>query len=99
MRRWTGGNLAETLDNLAETIRRRRAVRLKAQSLTAEIRATVMVLALLPAGVAALMLVVSPGYILQLFTTADGRMLLGIALLVQATGLLIIRLITRQALG
>jgi tight adherence protein B len=99
LQRQTGGNLAETLDNLAETIRRRRAVRLKAQSLTAEIRATVMVLALLPAGVAALMLVVSPGYILQLFTTADGRMLLGIALLVQATGLLIIRLITRQALG
>jgi len=99
LQRQTGGNLAETLDNLAETIRRRRAVRLKAQSLTSEIRATVMVLALLPAGVAALMMVVSPSYILQLFTTDSGRMLLGIAMLVQATGLVIIKLITRKALG
>jgi tight adherence protein B len=99
LQRQTGGNLAETLDNLAETIRRRRAVRLKAQSLTSEIRATVMVLALLPAGVAALMMVVSPSYILQLFTTESGRMLLGIAMLVQATGLVIIKLITRRALG
>ncbi|WP_017667761.1 type II secretion system F family protein [Sandarakinorhabdus sp. AAP62] len=99
LQRQTGGNLAETLDNLAETIRRRRAVRLKAQSLTSEIRATVMVLALLPAGVAALMMVVSPNYILQLFTTESGRMLLGIAMLVQATGLVIIKLITRKALG
>lgn len=99
LQRQTGGNLAETLDNLAETIRRRRAVRLKAQSLTSEIRATVMVLALLPAGVAALMMVVSPNYILQLFTTESGRMLLGIAMVVQATGLVIIKLITRRALG
>jgi tight adherence protein B len=99
LQRQTGGNLAETLDNLGETIRRRRAVRLKAQSLTAEIRATVLVLALLPAGVAVLMLAVSPAYILQLFTTENGRLLLGIALLVQATGLIIIRLITRRALG
>ncbi|WP_310476673.1 type II secretion system F family protein [Sandarakinorhabdus sp.] len=99
LQRQTGGNLAETLDNLAETIRRRHAVRLKAQSLTSEIRATVMVLALLPAGVAALMMVVSPSYIMQLFTTQSGRMLLGVAMLVQATGLVIIKLITRKALG
>lgn len=99
LQRQTGGNLAETLDNLAETIRRRRAVRLKAQSLTAEIRATVMVLALLPVGVGALMLVVSPSYILQLFTTENGRLLLGIALVVQATGLVIIKLITQRSLG
>ena len=99
LQRQTGGNLAETLDNLAETIRRRRAVRLKAQSLTSEIRATVAVLALLPVGVAGLMMVVSPTYILQLFTTQSGRMLLGIAMLVQGTGLVIIRLITRRALG
>ena len=45
------------------------------------------------------MMVVSPAYILQLFTTDSGRMLLGIAMLVQGTGLVIIRLITRRALG
>ena len=99
LQRQTGGNLAETLDNLAETIRRRRAVRMKAQALTSETRATVMVLAVLPLGVAAVMLLVSPDYILQLFTTPGGRRLLGIALVVQAFGLLVIRIISRKSLS
>jgi tight adherence protein B len=99
LQRQTGGNLAETLDNLAETIRRRRAVRMKAQALTSETRATVMVLAVLPLGVAAVMLLVSPDYILQLFTTPGGRKLLGIALVVQAFGLLVIRIISRKSLS
>lgn len=99
LQRQTGGNLAETLDNLAETIRRRRAVRLKAQALTSETRATVAVLAVLPLGVAAAMMVVSPDYILQLFTTASGRKLLGIAMVVQAFGLLVIRIIARKSLA
>lgn len=99
LQRQTGGNLAETLDNLAETIRRRRAVQMKAGSLTAEIRATVAVLALLPLGVGGLMLVVSPGYVMQLFTTQNGRLLLGIAMVMQAIGLFIIRQITRRTLG
>jgi tight adherence protein B len=99
LQRQTGGNLAETLDNLAETIRRRRAVRMKAQALTSETRATVLVLAVLPLGVAAVMLLVSPDYILQLFTTPGGRKLLGIALVVQAFGLLVIRIISRKSLS
>lgn len=99
LQRQTGGNLAETLDNLAETIRRRRAVRLKAQALTSETRATVAVLAVLPLGVAAVMMLVSPDYILQLFTTAPGRRLLGIAMVVQAFGLLVIRIISRKSLS
>lgn len=98
LQRQTGGNLAETLDNLSETIRKRRAVRLKAQALTSETRATVAVLAVLPLGVAAVMMIVSPD-ILQLFTTASGRRLLGIAMVVQAFGLLVIRIITRKTLA
>jgi tight adherence protein B len=99
LQRQTGGNLAETLDSLSETIRKRRAVRQKAQALTSETRATVMVLALLPLGVAAAMMVVSPDYILQLFTTERGRRLLGIAMVVQAFGLFIIRIITKRTLS
>jgi len=99
LQRQTGGNLAETLDNLAETIRRRRAVRMKAQALTSETRATVLVLAVLPLGVAAVMMLVSPDYILQLFSTAGGRRLLGIAMVVQAFGLLVIRIISRKSLS
>ncbi len=99
LQRQTGGNLAETLDSLSETIRKRRAVRQKAQALTSETRATVLVLAVLPLGVAAAMMVVSPDYILQLFTTERGRRLLGIAMVVQAFGLFIIRVITKRTLS
>jgi tight adherence protein B len=99
LQRQTGGNLAETLDNLAETIRKRRAVRLKARALTSETRATVVVLALLPVVVAAVLMVVNPPYVLQLFTTPDGRFLLGVAILVQMVGLAVIRVISRRSLS
>lgn len=99
LQRQTGGNLAETLDNLAETIRKRRAVKLKARALTSETRATVFVLALLPVVVAAVLMLVNPPYITQLFTTADGRQLLGIAIIVQMIGLAVIRFISRRSLA
>ncbi len=97
LQRQTGGNLAETLDNLAETVRRRRALRDRAHALTAEAKATVVVLALLPLGVAALLLFVSPDYIITMVTTTAGRNLLGIALVAQGIGLFLVRLIARRA--
>lgn len=99
LQRQTGGNLAETLDNLAETVRRRRAIKMKAAALTSEAKATVAVLAVLPAGVAAVLLFVNPAYILELVTTKDGKALLGLAIAIQATGLLVIRAILRRSLG
>ncbi len=99
LQRQTGGNLAETLENLSDTIRKRRAVKLKARALTSETRATVLVLALLPVVVAAVLMVVNPPYVLQLFTTPDGRRLLGIAILVQMFGLAVIRTISRRGLS
>lgn len=98
LQRQTGGNLAETLDNLADTMRKRRTVRLKARALTSETRATVLVLALLPALVAAVMMVINPDYIMQLVDNPDGRRLLGAAVVIQALGLAIIRTITRRTL-
>lgn len=99
LQRQTGGNLTETLENLSETIRKRRAVRLKARALTSETRATVWVLALLPVVVGAILMVVNPPYVMQLFVTPGGRRLLGIAIIVQMMGLAIIRSLSRRALS
>lgn len=99
LQRQTGGNLSETLENLSETIRKRRAVRLKARALTSETRATVWVLALLPVVVGAILMVVNPPYVMQLFVTPGGRRLLGIAIIVQMMGLAIIRSLSRRALS
>ncbi len=99
LQRQTGGNLAETLENLAETIRRRRAVRLRAQALTSETRATVAVLAVLPVVVGGILMLVSPDYVMELFVTESGRRLLGAALVIQAFGLAVIRMISRRSLS
>lgn len=98
LQRQTGGNLAETLENLADTMRKRRAVRLKAKALTSETRATVAVLAVLPAVVAAVLMLINPGYIMQLVDNPGGRRLLGVAIVVQMIGLAVIRAISRRTL-
>ena len=41
LQRETGGNLTETLDNLADVIRKRRAVRQRAHALSAEARTSI----------------------------------------------------------
>lgn len=99
LQRQTGGNLAETLENLADTMRKRRAVRMKAKALTSETRATVVVLALLPAVVAGVLLLINPGYIMQLIDNPSGRRMLGAAIVIQAIGLAVIRAISRKTLG
>lgn len=99
LQRQTGGNLTETLDNLAETVRRRKAIRLRAQALTAETKATVTVLAILPAAVGGLLFFVNRDYIMQLFTTDAGRTVLGAAIGVQSFGLYVIRTIIKRSLG
>lgn len=99
LQRQTGGNLSETLENLADTMRKRRAVRLKAKALTSETRATVVVLAILPVVVAGVLMLINPGYIMQLVDNAAGRRLLGVAIVVQMIGLAVIRSISRRTLG
>lgn len=99
LQRQTGGNLTETLDNLSETVRRRKAVRLKAQALTSEARATITVLAILPFAVSVILYFVNQDYVMQLFNTASGRVVLGVAIGIQSFGLYIVRVIIKRSLA
>jgi tight adherence protein B len=98
LQRETGGSLAETLDNLSEVIRTRKAITLKAKALSAEARMSVYVLAALPFFAVGALSVMSPEYIGKLFEP-DGKMLLGIAAILMTLGLgsmqLMIRSISR----
>jgi len=85
VQRETGGNLAETLNNLADLLRRRRSLRQKARAMASEARASTMILGSLPIVVALLLLVLSPHYIMTLFTDVRGLILCAIA-----TGMLVI---------
>jgi len=87
VQRETGGNLAETLNNLSNVIRSRRAARAKAHAMASEARASTMILGCLPILVMAVLAVTSPNYIMPLFTDVRGLMLLGVAFLMLVTGI------------
>lgn len=94
----TGGGLTETLENLADVIRKRVALRSKAYALASEARTSAMVLSALPFVSGLGLAVLSPAYIAILFTEESGRNLLGIAMLSLSTGILAMRMIIRSSL-
>lgn len=72
----TGGNLAETLENLADMVRRRVAMAGKARALSAEGRLSALVVAALPFAVGAFMSILNPGYMDEFVTNVNGPMLI-----------------------
>jgi tight adherence protein B len=85
VQRQVGGNLAEILDTVAETVRERSAVRRQVDALSAEGRISMKILVGLPFLVALYIAKVNPGYMKQLFTTG-----LGLAMLVGAAALMVV---------
>jgi tight adherence protein B len=84
IQREVGGNLAEILDTVADTVRERDQIRRQVDVLTTEGRLSMYILAALPIGIAAYMLVVNRSYISLLWKTTPGLVMLvsGISLLV-----------------
>jgi tight adherence protein B len=82
----TGGNLAETLGNLADLIRRRRQLRLKIKAMSAEARASAMIIGSLPFIMFTLLMIVNADYMMTLFQSVRGKMMAGGALLWMAIG-------------
>ena len=80
VQRETGGNLAETLANLSDLLRRRRMMQQKVRAMSSEARASTMILGSLPFVVTGILFMTSPTYIKTLFSDARGMMLIGIAI-------------------
>ncbi|HUZ75040.1 MAG TPA: type II secretion system F family protein [Stellaceae bacterium] len=76
VQRETGGNLAETLENLDTILRRRRQMRLKVKALSSEARASAMIIGALPFLMMAVLSVADAGYLAVLFTEHLGHLLL-----------------------
>ena len=91
VQRSVGGNLGEILDTVAATMRDRERIRGEISALTAQQTLTGIVIGLLPVGVGAMFLVVSPDYISVLFTESMGKIMLGAAVVLEAVGIMIIR--------
>ncbi len=71
-----GGNLANVLDNIEETIRTRVGIENELATLTAQTRASAWVITLLPFGVGALLLFLAPAYFQPMLISPLGRVLL-----------------------
>ena len=75
IQRQTGGNLAETLENLSGVLRDRKKMKDKVRSMSSEARASAMIIGSLPFGVACIVSVVNPGYLAPLFTETTGQIM------------------------
>lgn len=91
IQRSVGGNLSEVLETVAETMRERARIRGEINTLTAQQKLTGIVIGLLPIGVGGMFLLISPDYIGVLFTNGIGLMMLGVAAVLEAIGVFIIR--------
>ncbi len=93
--REVGGNLADTLDNLADTLRRKLVMEGKIDSLTAQGKLQGIVMSLLPMLLAAVLMKLEPKAMGMLFTTRIGWMVVAIVAVLQILGFISIRKITR----
>jgi tight adherence protein B len=86
-----GGNLSEALGNLSNVLRSRKLLREKIKALSSEAKASAMIIGSLPVIVMLLVYMTTPAYIMSLFTTDLGHLLLLIAAALMATGIYIMR--------
>lgn len=72
----TGGNLAEALANLSTVIRARKLMREKVKAMSGEAVASAAIIGSLPPGVVAMISIMSPAYMVPLFTDQRGHLML-----------------------
>jgi len=95
VQRETGGNLAETLENLDSILRRRRQMKLKIKAMSSEARASAAIIGALPFIMLAILSAVNQGYIAKLFDTSMGNMMLGAGGFSMAIGIFIMQKMAR----
>jgi tight adherence protein B len=86
IQREVGGNLAEVLDLVASTMRERSELRRHIHALTSEGRLSAVILFVLPFFMIGLLLLVNPGYMTLMFTTATGLTLMAVGLILLVVG-------------
>ncbi|MGO1117731.1 type II secretion system F family protein [Rhodovibrionaceae bacterium A322] len=80
IQRETGGNLTETLANLAELLRQRRQLKLKIKAMSAEAKASAYIIGALPFVMFGLIWMVNSEYLGPLFSDPRGLIMAGVSL-------------------
>ena len=90
-----GGNLAEVLDTVTNTIRERNQLRRQVKALSAEGKISAIILLSLPIVIAFFIAMISPDYLAELTNTGAGRVMMGVAALLMFAGAAWIKKIIR----
>lgn len=90
IQRRSGGNLAEILEGVASTIRERQSFFREVQTITSKERFSALLVAAFPLSIIAVLTLMAPETYGLLFTDPMGRVMLGIAVALDAVGFFII---------
>jgi tight adherence protein B len=85
----TGGNLSESLGNLSSVLRARKLMKEKVKALSAEAKASAMIIGALPIVVMAMVYFTRPAYIATLFTDPVGHLILLCCAVMMSLGIFI----------
>lgn len=86
-----GGNLSEALTNLSKVLRNRVKMKAKVKALAAEANASAIIIGALPFMVGTLVSLVTPGYMMPLFTTSLGHLWIGIGAVMMGFGIFVMK--------
>ncbi len=95
IQRETGGNLAETLHNLSELLRKRQQLKLKIKAMSSEARASAWIIGSLPFLMFGILLLINSEYVLMLFNDDRGLFMVGGALFMIMLGILVMAKMVR----
>jgi tight adherence protein B len=87
----SGGNLSEALGNLSGVLRDRYRLAAKVKALSAEAKASAMILASLPPGVMGMMAMTAPDFAEPLYTTRTGTVFITLGLVWMGMGILVMK--------
>ena len=90
IQRQVGGDLASILDTISETIAERVRMRREVMTLTAQGRASALVVSCIPIGLVAAVSILNPNYLKPLIETELGRMFIVAAVILQLIGFIVI---------
>ncbi|MBR1761507.1 MAG: type II secretion system F family protein [Schwartzia sp.] len=91
IQRQVGGNLAQILDTISNTINERIRMRRELMALTAQGRASGWILAGIPVGLAAILSVLNPAYLRPLIEEPIGHIAIGVAIVLEIIGFIVIQ--------
>ena len=91
IQRETGGNLAETLGNLADLLRKRRQLKLKIKAMSSEAKASAMIIGSLPFLMFGLLMFVNADYVMVLLQDPRGKIMMSAGVTWMSIGIFVMK--------